>query len=196
MPLPPVLSAAEIQIFRQNVVELKHPVPIITYLMLEAGLRIAEALRLRWESLVHADQPMHALVLPAGICKFKHGRTLPISARLADMIYISWDHGHKFLGLLPPMFVSQPANHRPPITARTMQRQILEVGITNLGRRITPHLLRHTFATRLARVTDLRHVQEALGHQRITTTQIYAHTDPDLLRTAIDEMYLEPAKGA
>jgi integrase len=148
MPLPPVLSAAEIQIFRQNVVELKHPVPIITYLMLEAGLRIAEALRLRWESLVHADQPMHALVLPAGICKFKHGRTLPISARLADMIYISWDHGRKFLGLLPPMFVSQPA------------------------------------------------VQEALGHQRITTTQIYAHTDPDLLRTAIDEMYLEPAKGS
>lgn len=195
MPLPPVLSAAEIQIFRQNVIELKYPVPIITYLMLEAGLRIAEALALRWESIVHANQPMHTLVMPAAICKYKRTRNLPINARLADMIYRTWDHGCKFLGLLPPMFISQPAAHRPPITPRTIQRQILETGITNLGRRVTPQLLRHTFATQLARVTDLRHVQEALGHARITTTQIYTHTDPDILRTAMDQMYLDPMKG-
>lgn len=55
---------------------------------------------------------------------------------------------------------------------------------------ITPHCLRHSFATRLLKVSgkDLPLVQRALGHSKIETTAIYLHVDDDELRDAMDKL--------
>ena len=59
-----------------------------------------------------------------------------------------------------------------------------------LGGKITPHTLRHTFATHLLRGgAPLRHVQELLGHASITTTQVYTHLTSDHVRAEYDKAH-------
>lgn len=61
---------------------------------------------------------------------------------------------------------------------------------TGLKKRISPHTFRHSFATHLIEGgADLRAVQEMLGHESITTTEIYTHLDRDYLRQVITEFH-------
>jgi integrase/recombinase XerD len=60
----------------------------------------------------------------------------------------------------------------------------------NLKKSISPHTFRHSFATSLVEGgADLRAVQEMLGHESITTTEIYTHLDREYLRQVITEFH-------
>ena len=62
-----------------------------------------------------------------------------------------------------------------------------KAGIT---KNISPHTFRHSFATHLVEGgADLRAVQEMLGHESITTTEIYTHLDRDFLRTTLQQFH-------
>jgi integrase/recombinase XerD len=63
----------------------------------------------------------------------------------------------------------------------------LKAGIT---KNISPHTFRHSFATHLVEGgADLRAVQEMLGHESITTTEIYTHLDRDFLRSTLHQFH-------
>ena len=71
-----------------------------------------------------------------------------------------------------------------PLTERSVERIIEKYRkISGIDKKITPHTFRHSFATHmLDRGADLRTVQELLGHERITTTQIYTHLTVEKLK--------------
>ena len=69
-----------------------------------------------------------------------------------------------------------------------MIKQLAET--IGMKKKISPHTFRHSFATHLVEGgADLRAVQEMLGHESITTTEIYTHLDRDYLRSTIIDFH-------
>ena len=84
------------------------------------------------------------------------------------------------------------SNRRTKLT-RVMVFTIIRKAASDAGitKRVSPHTFRHSFATHLfAGGASIRQVQDMLGHESITTTEIYTHLDPDHLRGAIDKIKL------
>jgi site-specific recombinase XerD len=79
----------------------------------------------------------------------------------------------------------------PGLTARTVQRIIKKYAkVAGITKKITPHTLRHSFATDLlTNGADLRAVQELLGHSSISTTQIYTHLTNRRLRDVYENFH-------
>ena len=82
------------------------------------------------------------------------------------------------------VFLNKRGNHLSRVMIFTIIKQLSHK--INLKKSISPHTFRHSFATHLIEGgADLRAVQEMLGHESITTTEIYTHLDRDFLRQSI-----------
>jgi len=94
-----------------------------------------------------------------------------------------------------PLFVNKAGGR---ISARSIRRKLAKyIRLADLPVHVTPHTLRHSFATHmLNRGADLRSVQELLGHKNISTTQIYTHLTTARLKVVYDKAHPMAAGAA
>lgn len=154
-------------------------------LMLDTGLRVGELVQLLQGDLFFEDTPVQTLTVRPEIAKRGVERQIPLSPRLKQIIgrmwfevwpkTADWSEHYAF-------YNCQPHSH---ITTRQVQRMIKGAGYDALRRLVTPHKLRHTFATRVLAASNIRVAQQLLGHASIATTQIYTHPNSLDHRNAI-----------
>ena len=114
-------------------------------------------------------------------------RVVPLhpTAQAALDTYLATRRG---LGPEHPLFVSW----RGRITKQVVVLLCKRVS-RRIGRRLHPHLFRHTFATELLnRRADLRVIQKLLGHESLATTEIYTHVSPERQREAVELLGVSP----
>lgn len=155
-------------------------------MMLDAGLRVGELVQLRQSDLYFHGCIVSQLVIRAEISKTKTERTIPISQRLTVAIQILKTQVWLKDGALLNHYAFYCNNFDKHITSRQVERIVLHAGHVALNRRVTPHMLRHTFGTRVLRKSNMRVTQELLGHRRISSTQIYTHPNNQDKKDAID----------
>lgn len=156
----------------------------IMELFFSSGMRISELVALNADHVSFLDDKSTKRTYELSIVgKGKHIRTIFISPRAAEWLrkYLTKRHdAHK------PLFLnsrsSGPDNIR--LTPRSIQSIISRCAmLAGLSKKVTPHTLRHTYATDLlSHGADLRSVQELLGHKNVSTTQIYTHVTNKRLR--------------
>ena len=162
--LPTVLSREELLGFLAEVRNPKHLA--ILGIAYSAGLRVSEVVRLRPEDL---DRSRRLLLVRAGKgLKDRHTLLSETALALVDT-YLEGAHPGRWLfpGARPGRHLS--ARSVQKVTARARER-------ADISKHVTPHVFRHSFATHLLEGgTDLRLIQELLGHSSVRTTEIYTH---------------------
>ncbi len=157
---------------------------LIALLMMDAGLRVTEVVRLQ----VKHVRPMEQQLVVFSLKKRKHSRDkfrkVPITGRIIEAYAnyrrkakgVDWNDPDAFL--FPPSDQSAQLH----LSRKSVYRRIMKY--TN--RTVTPHMLRHYYATRMANNgEDVRVVQKLLGHSSQQVTERYLHVDEQRLRQAV-----------
>lgn len=149
-------------------------------LMLDSGLRVAEATGLKW----------HDLDLLTGKLHVKQGkkardRMLWIGGNTLEVLQGWRQRQAQDTGQAPEHVFTTLAGK--PLSPRYVQQMVKRYRErAKIEKQVTPHTFRHTFATDLLRETkNIRLVQKALGHSSLSTTQIYAHIVDEELEAAL-----------
>jgi len=187
--LPDVLSFGEIESII-NAIDLSKPEggrnKAILETLYSCGLRVSELVNLTLSSL-HLDVGFIRV-----IGKGDKERLVPIGSEAIKYITIYKENIRVHVAVKPGNEDILFLNRNGAKLSRVMIFLIIkklakEAGIT---KSISPHTFRHSFATHLVEGgADLRAVQEMLGHESITTTEIYTHLDREFLRTTLQQFH-------
>lgn len=147
--------------------------------MLEAGLRVGEAVALRPE---HLDMTTCKLVVREG--KGAKDRVLWVGDDLRDLIGTWLERRPESVSMFPTRDGGQVQTR---YVRQMVKRVARRAGVSEVER-VSPHALRHTFATTIySETTNIRLVQKALGHSDLSTTMIYTHIVDGELEAAMRE---------
>ena len=178
--MPLVLSPEEVARFLEAVPELRNRVALTT--AYAAGLRVGEVSRLRASSI--DSKRMLIQVIAA---KGNKDRYVMLSPRLLGILRAYWCHERPRHWLFPGR------NREDPVSVGALQEACRQARKrSGLGKPVTAHVLRHSFATHLYESgTDIRMIQVLLGHSQLASTERYTHVATNLIaktRSPLDDL--------
>ncbi|HTA95280.1 MAG TPA: tyrosine recombinase XerC [Verrucomicrobiae bacterium] len=145
------------------------------------GLRVSELCGLRVDDIDWSEQ----IVRVRG--KGKKERLVPIGRPALMAIQDYWNTFKQPPGGASPIFFAETKKRAPLAPVQLARRLKQFLAIAGLDPGLTPHKLRHSYATHLLDAgADLRSVQELLGHAHLVTTQVYTHVTTERLKKAYD----------
>ena len=169
--LPNVLSKEEVKAIMQSLRNVKHR--CMLSLIYSCGLRRGELLNLK---LLDIDSRRNLVIVRQG--KGKKDRVVPLSEKVLGMLrayYLAYKPKN---WLFEGQIAGQPYDERS--LSEVLKQATRKAGIT---KPVTLHWLRHSYATHLLESgTDLRFIQELLGHKHSKTTEIYTHVSTHSLQ--------------
>lgn len=183
--IPEVLSVHEIQSMLA-LIDLSEPLGVRNRAMVEVlyacGLRVSELINLRVTNFYAAAGFVKVLG------KNDKERLVPVGAEAVKYAGMYMDHVRNGMKIRPGhenyVFLNRNGARMTRVMVFYIIRELAEkAGIT---KKISPHTFRHSFATHLVEGgADLKAVQDMLGHESITTTEIYTHLDTEYLKETI-----------
>lgn len=191
--LPDVLSVSEVERLIESI-DVQTDKGLRDRAMLElmysCGLRVSELISLKISDLFFGE----GYIRVNG--KGDRQRLVPVGRTAQEYVMVYLDSRLEQLKELSNAVRGEQClflSNRKTKLSRVMVFNIIRKAAEDAGidKNVSPHTLRHSFATHLlAGGASIRHVQDMLGHQNITTTEIYTHLDPEHLRDAIDKIKL------
>ena len=185
LKLPEVLTIEEIDALIAAVDLTKtegHRNRAILETLYSCGMRVSELVNLRFSDLYFDEGFVRV------IGKGNKERLVPVSPQVQKEIQIYNDHIRRHQEIKKGneniVFLNRRGAQLTRVMIFTIIKQLAET--IDLKKNISPHTFRHSFATHLIEGgANLRAIQEMLGHESITTTEIYTHLDQRFLRDAI-----------
>ena len=159
-------------------------------LALNTGLRVAELTGLDVKDVWFQGTPQTLLDLPPSICKYARSRQIPLNrgAREAIAQLVGFLRNRGF-STAPdaPLLTDRRHNRLPP---REVQRSLqVYREKAGLALRVTPHTLRHSFASKLTQTGATPYeVKELLGHRELRTSHIYVFNQPHRLAATVERL--------
>ena len=144
-----------------------------------AGLRVSEVAALKVDDV---DSTRMLIRVEQG--KGRKDRNAMLSPQLLELLRLWWREGRRRGVMLPHGWLFPGRNALEPISTRQLNRAVHEAAeAAGIRRRVTPHTLRHSFATLLLEQdVDIRVIQVLLGHAKLDTTALYARVATKTIR--------------
>ena len=162
--LPNVLSKAEVKDILNALGNIKHRTMLS--LIYSCGLRRSELLKLKPADI---DSKRNIIIIKAA--KGKKDRIVPLSEKVLSMLR------EYYKSYKPKTWLFEGQKENEPYDDRSLSNVLKQaLAKTNIKKPVSLHWLRHSYATHLLEAgTDLRYIQEILGHNNSKTTEIYTH---------------------
>ncbi|MCB0649373.1 MAG: tyrosine-type recombinase/integrase [Saprospiraceae bacterium] len=180
--LPKLLTIQEVDRMLRSLDNLKHITML--YALYSSGIRLQELLNITINDIFWER---NQILVKGG--KGKKDRMVMLSQVLKEVLVYYFDNYQ------PKYYLFEGQDGQSQYSARSVQQVVkLAANKASITRTVTPHVLRHCFATHmLDNGTDVRYIQELLGHKDIKTTLIYTHvtnTKIESLKSPIDQLNL------
>jgi len=176
--LPAVLSVEEVGRLLEAAPGIKYKAILGT--AYGAGLRVSEVASLKVDDI---DSTRMLIRVEQG--KGRKDRNAMLSPQLLALLRLWWKEGKRRSIMLPHGWLFPGRSHTDPISTRQINRAIHEAAeAAGIRKRVSPHTLRHSFATHLLEQdVDIRVIQVLLGHSKLDTTALYARVATKTIRS-------------